>query len=96
MNSTSGGAPQNNRRTTDPSANLSSRVSHRNGIWRRNPNNYGTASQTYTEEVPVNNPGIATYVVENLPSGTYYFAVGAYNANGVESLLSDEVSATLN
>jgi hypothetical protein len=57
---------------------------------------YGTASQTYTDEVPVDNPGIATYVVENLPSGTYYFAVGAYNADGVESLLSDEVSASLN
>ena len=57
---------------------------------------YGTASQTYTETVSVDNPGIATYVVQNLAAGTYYFAVTAYNSAGTESLLSDEVSATLN
>lgn len=57
---------------------------------------YGTESQTYTDTVSVNNPGIANYVVQNLPAGTYYFAVTAYNSAGVESLASDEVTATLN
>ena len=57
---------------------------------------YGNESQNYTSTLSVDNPGIATYVVQNLPAGKYYFAVTAYNSAGVESLLSDEVSATLN
>jgi hypothetical protein len=58
---------------------------------------YGTESQTYTQTVTVANPGLATYVVQNLPTGnTYYFAVTAYNSSGLESLLSDEVSAAVN
>ena len=39
------GAPRNNRHTTSQSANLFSRASLRNGIWRKNPNNSGCASQ---------------------------------------------------
>ncbi len=58
---------------------------------------YGTVSQDYTETIQISNPGLASYVVQNLPAGsTYYFAVTAYNSAGTESLLSDEVSATLN
>ena len=58
---------------------------------------YGTASQDYTDTIDVKNPGLASYVVQNLPTGsTYFFAVTAYNATGTESLLSDEVSATVN
>src|SRR5262249_23636490 len=57
---------------------------------------YGAESQTYTQTVTVDNPGLASYVVQNLPTGTYYFAVAAYNSSGLESLLSDEVSAKLN
>lgn len=57
---------------------------------------YGTSSGDYTQTVSVSNPGIATYVVDNLTAGTYYFSVGAVNAQGVESPLSSEVSATVN
>jgi hypothetical protein len=57
---------------------------------------YGTSSGDYTQTVSVSNPGIATYVVDNLTSGTYYFSVGAVNSQGVESPLSSEVSATVN
>lgn len=57
---------------------------------------YGTASGQYTQTVSVSNPGIATYVVQNLAPGTYYFAVAAVNASGMESPLSAEVSATVN
>jgi hypothetical protein len=35
-------------------------------------------------------------VVDNLPSGTYYFAITAYNAQGLESPLSGEVTTTIN
>jgi hypothetical protein len=57
---------------------------------------YGTASQNYTGTVAVDNPGLTRYVVDNLPAGKYYFAVAAYNSKGVESTLSNEVTASLN
>ncbi|MGH8201217.1 MAG: fibronectin type III domain-containing protein [Steroidobacteraceae bacterium] len=57
---------------------------------------YGTSSGDYTQKVSVSNPGIATYVVDNLTPGTYYFSVGAVNSQGVESPLSSEVAATVN
>ena len=57
---------------------------------------YGTSSGNYTQTVSVSNPGLATYVVDNLTPGTYYFAVGAVNSAGTESPLSSEVSATVN
>jgi hypothetical protein len=57
---------------------------------------YGTQSGDYTQTVSVSNPGIATYVVDDLTAGTYYFVVGAVNSQGIESPLSSEVSATVN
>lgn len=56
---------------------------------------YGTASGALTQTISISNPGIATYVVQNLTPGTYYFAVAAVNASGTESPLSAEVSATV-
>jgi len=57
---------------------------------------YGTAPGDYTQSVSVSNAGLATYVVDNLTPGTYYFSVAAVNAQGAESPLSSEVSATVN
>lgn len=56
---------------------------------------YGTASGQYTQTITVSNPGIATYVVDNLTPGKYYFTVAAVNSAGTESPLSPEVSATV-
>jgi hypothetical protein len=53
---------------------------------------YGSASKSYSDVIKVANPGLTTYVVQNLPTGTYYFAITAYNATGSESSLSGEVS----
>ena len=53
---------------------------------------YGSASRNYSDTVQLTNPGLTGYVVQNLPSGKYYFAVSAYNATGKESSLSGEVS----
>jgi hypothetical protein len=53
---------------------------------------YGSASKSYSDTIQVANAGLTTYVVQNLPTGTYYFAVTAYNASGKESSLSGEVS----
>jgi hypothetical protein len=53
---------------------------------------YGAASNTYSDTIQVANPGLTTYVVQNLNAGKYYFAVTAYNSTGQESSLSPEVS----
>jgi len=57
---------------------------------------YGTQSGNYTQSISVSNPGIATYVVDNLTPGTYYFSVAAVNSAGTESPLSAEVQQTVN
>jgi hypothetical protein len=57
---------------------------------------YGTASGDYTQAVSVASPGIATYVVDNLTPGTYYFSISATESDGSQSPLSPEVSATVN
>jgi hypothetical protein len=57
---------------------------------------YGTASQNYTATMALDNAGLTRYVVDSLPAGKYYFAVAAYNSKGIESGLSDEVTASLN
>jgi hypothetical protein len=53
---------------------------------------YGPTSKSYSDTIQVSNPGVTTYVVENLIAGKYYFAVTAYNSAGQESSLSPEVS----
>jgi hypothetical protein len=53
---------------------------------------YGPASKSYSDTIQVSNPGLSTYVVQNLPAGKYYFAVTSYNSSGLESSLSPEVS----
>lgn len=56
---------------------------------------YGTASQSYSQSIKLTNPGLSTYVVQNLPAGTYYFAVAAYDSTGALSSFSPEVSAAV-
>lgn len=57
---------------------------------------YGTATQDYTQVVQVSNPSLSRFVMDSLPSGTYYFAIAAYNTQGVEGPLSGEITTTLN
>lgn len=56
---------------------------------------HGKSAGAYTEEILVENPGITTFVVENLLPGTYYFVVTALNSEGVESNYSDVASITI-
>jgi hypothetical protein len=56
---------------------------------------YGGASGEYSSSIDVANPGLNSYVVQNLPAGEYFFAVTAYNSAGEESGLSPEVSTML-
>ena len=57
---------------------------------------YGTQTGVYTNSVPVNGTGLATYTVDNLQSGQkYYFSMVAVNAAGAESDYSPEVVVNL-
>jgi hypothetical protein len=56
---------------------------------------WGQQSSSYTSSVVIMNPGVTAYVVENLGSGTHYFAAAAINASGVEGELCPEVSTVV-
>ena len=46
---------------------------------------YGTSASSLTQVVNITNPGLATYVLSDLPAATWYFALTSVNSNGVES-----------
>jgi len=52
---------------------------------------YGRMSGIYDYQIDINNPGILTFIVENLVSGDWYFALTAYDSDGLESDHSNEV-----
>jgi hypothetical protein len=56
---------------------------------------WGTTSGTYTSSVRIDNPGLASYVVEGLAPGTYYFVVTALSSTGAESQFSNVASKTI-
>jgi hypothetical protein len=56
---------------------------------------YGTNKSNLTSSVKVANPGLTSYVIENLAAGTYYFGVMAYNSAGQTSSVSGVVSKTI-
>ena len=56
---------------------------------------YGQASGNYSNQIKINNPGISTYVVENLPPGTWYFAVTAHDSAGQSSDFSNQGNTTI-
>jgi len=56
---------------------------------------YGNAAGNYPTTITISNPGITTYVVENLASGTYYFVLASYDTDGLESANSSPASKTI-
>jgi hypothetical protein len=56
---------------------------------------YGTSSSDLSQSQKVSNPGLASYTVTGLTSGTWYFAVTSYSADGVESTRTSTVSTTI-
>jgi Fibronectin type III domain len=56
---------------------------------------YGTSATDLSQNVQLNGVGVQTYVFDNLQAGTWYFAVMAVTSAGVESALSNRVSATI-
>ena len=55
---------------------------------------FGTAPGSYSQQLQIPNPGITSCVIENLPAGTYYFVVIAYDSGDLESEHSAVVSTT--
>jgi hypothetical protein len=53
----------------------------------------GTASRTYGAPIQIGNQ--TTYTVTGLGTGTYYFAVSAFNTSGNESGFSNEISTAI-
>lgn len=53
---------------------------------------YGTSQGNYTESIDVGN--VTTYTFQDMPSGTWYFVITAYDASGNESNYSDVVKKT--
>jgi hypothetical protein len=56
---------------------------------------YGTSASSLSAVVELANPNLTTYLVSNLPSGTWYFGVTAYASNGTESPMSNIVQKTI-
>ena len=53
---------------------------------------YGTTPGSYPNTRQIANAGVTTLVIENLPAGTYYFVITAYDTSGIESEYSAVVS----
>lgn len=55
----------------------------------------GTSSNSLSETARVDDRTVESYTVNGLESGTHYFAVSAYDVNGLEGSRSDSVSVTI-
>ena len=56
---------------------------------------YGTRAGQYSNTIHVDDPKATSYEVENLSSGTYYFAMTAISTDGAESALSNMIAKTV-
>jgi hypothetical protein len=56
---------------------------------------WGPSPGDYPHHATISQPGIATYVIDELTSGTYYLVATAYDSRGVESGFSGTLSRTV-
>jgi hypothetical protein len=56
---------------------------------------YGTSPTDVNTPILVPDPSATAYLVANLPSGTWYFAVAAYTTGGVDGVRSNVASKTI-
>jgi ABC-type oligopeptide transport system substrate-binding subunit len=56
---------------------------------------YGMNPDDLTQTVQLTGLGLQTYVIDDLGTGTWYFAIKAVTTTGVESALSEVVSKTI-
>ena len=57
---------------------------------------YGVSSGNYSDSIVIDNPGLTSYLIENLASATWYFSMTAVNSRDIESVNSAEVSKSIN
>ena len=57
---------------------------------------WGTTPGVYPNSVTLNNPGLTSYVVDNLAPGTYEFVATSFNSSGMESAYSNAATRTVN
>ena len=57
---------------------------------------WGNRPGNYTKSVTINNPGMSSFVVENLPAGRLEFVATSFNDEGVESDYSNPMTKVLN
>lgn len=51
---------------------------------------YGRMSGTYDYQIEIGNPGVSTYIVDDLVPGDWFFALAAYDSDGLLSDHSNE------
>ena len=56
---------------------------------------FGTSPAAMNSVVVADDPGQTSYVVTNLTSGTWYFAVAAYTSEGTIGIMSNIASKTI-
>lgn len=56
---------------------------------------YGTDANAMTQVVQINNPGLSSFVVDDLAPGNWVFAVKSVNTAGAESSLSNSATKTI-
>jgi hypothetical protein len=53
---------------------------------------YGRSADALDQSISISNPSLSTYLVPNLSTGTWFFAMVALNAQGVESARTNVIS----
>jgi len=56
---------------------------------------YGASSTQLTQVVDIGNPDSTSFLIDNLATGTWYFAIKSYTSSNIESSLSAIVSVTI-
>ncbi len=56
---------------------------------------YGNSATSLSQSISISNPATTSYTVQNLGTGTWYFAVSALESDGSSSALSAVVSKTI-
>ena len=56
---------------------------------------YGTFPGEYDQTITINNPGVTSYLVEDLGAADWFFAMTAFNSSEIESDYSAEVFKTI-
>jgi len=54
---------------------------------------YGLTQGNYTNQIRIDNPGLSSFVVDNLSPNTYFFVSTAINSAGIESDISNVASS---